>query len=92
MIEPRRVIFFKTKVSIAADLFFGAEDEARTRDPNLGKVVLYQLSYFRIFPEWDCKGTHFFETSKLFCKNFYKKCKKTSKKPQKSPKKAPKVL
>ena len=26
----------------------GAEDEARTRDPNLGKVVLYQLSYFRI--------------------------------------------
>ena len=29
---------------------FGAEDEARTRDPNLGKVVLYQLSYFRIFP------------------------------------------
>ena len=27
---------------------FGAEDEARTRDPNLGKVVLYQLSYFRV--------------------------------------------
>ena len=24
-----------------------AEDETRTRDPNLGKVVLYQLSYFR---------------------------------------------
>ena len=38
------------KVSISADLFFGAEDEARTRDPNLGKVVLYQLSYFRIVP------------------------------------------
>ncbi len=28
--------------------FFRAEDETRTRDPNLGKVVLYQLSYFRI--------------------------------------------
>ena len=28
----------------------GAENEARTRDPNLGKVVLYQLSYFRIYP------------------------------------------
>ena len=28
--------------------FFWAENEARTRDPNLGKVVLYQLSYFRI--------------------------------------------
>ena len=28
-------------------LFYGAENETRTRDPNLGKVVLYQLSYFR---------------------------------------------
>ena len=28
---------------------FGAENGTRTRDPNLGKVVLYQLSYFRIF-------------------------------------------
>ena len=26
-----------------------AENETRTRDPDLGKVVLYQLSYFRIF-------------------------------------------
>lgn len=26
-----------------------AEDEIRTRDLNLGKVALYQLSYFRIF-------------------------------------------
>ncbi len=25
-----------------------AKDEIRTRDPNLGKVVLYQLSYFRL--------------------------------------------
>ena len=25
-----------------------AEDETRTRDPDLGKVVLYQLSYFRM--------------------------------------------
>ena len=25
-----------------------AEDGTRTRDPNLGKVMLYQLSYFRI--------------------------------------------
>ena len=29
------------------DLFFWAENETRTRDPNLGKVMLYQLSYFR---------------------------------------------
>ena len=26
---------------------YGAENETRTRDPNLGKVMLYQLSYFR---------------------------------------------
>ena len=29
----------------------GAENGTRTRDPNLGKVVLYQLSYFRMFFE-----------------------------------------
>ena len=27
--------------------FIGADDGTRTRDPNLGKVVLYQLSYSR---------------------------------------------
>ena len=27
--------------------FSGAENGARTRDLNLGKVALYQLSYFR---------------------------------------------
>ena len=26
-----------------------AENGTRTRDPDLGKVVLYQLSYFRSF-------------------------------------------
>ncbi len=39
----------------------GAENETRTRDPNLGKVMLYQLSYFRV---WDCKVKTFFECSK----------------------------
>ena len=29
-------------------LGLGAGNEARTRDPDLGKVVLYQLSYSRI--------------------------------------------
>ena len=28
---------------------FGAEDEVRTRDPQLGRLMLYQLSYFRDF-------------------------------------------
>ena len=48
------------KASDFSKASFGAENETRTRDPNLGKVVLYQLSYFRIVPEWDCKGRHFF--------------------------------
>ncbi len=42
----------KTQVSgpcRAADLvFLGADDEIRTRDPHLGKVMLYQLSHIRI--------------------------------------------
>ena len=28
---------------------FRAEDEVRTRDPQLGRLMLYQLSYFRLF-------------------------------------------
>ena len=28
---------------------FGAENEVRTRDPQLGRLMLYQLSYFRKF-------------------------------------------
>ena len=44
-------MFFQNLRSSEDDLKFdfGAEDEARTRDPNLGKVVLYQLSYFRVY-------------------------------------------
>ena len=52
--------------------FFGsrAEDGTRTRDPNLGKVMLYQLSYFRIafLCFCECKGSGFFETTKAFGK------------------------
>lgn len=29
-------------------LAVGAVDEARTRDPQLGKLMLYQLSYYRV--------------------------------------------
>ncbi len=41
--------FFSTlkKRPHTALLPIGAEDGTRTRDPNLGKVMLYQLSYFR---------------------------------------------
>ena len=44
----------------------GAENGARTRDLNLGKVALYQLSYFRVRSFRDDKGTKFFVFSKLF--------------------------
>ena len=45
---------------------FRARDGTRTRDPDLGKVVLYQLSYFRNFlckkhfSKCGCKGKSFF--------------------------------
>ena len=62
----------------------GAENETRTRDPNLGKVVRYQLSYFRntnILKFYDynlfdceCKGTTIFLFSKHFRNFFLKKC------------------
>lgn len=35
------------KTFIISGLWFGAVDEARTRDPQLGKLMLYQLSYYR---------------------------------------------
>ena len=63
---------YRQKIRVAHQLRhpFGAENETRTRDPDLGKVVLYQLSYFRIeFPclvKRDCKDTAIFVTCKLF--------------------------
>ena len=82
IIEPRRVNILEPKLSTIVDFvsksksaflltsFLGAENETRTRDPNLGKVMLYQLSYFRIWHPilfvWDCKGTKIFLFSKFF--------------------------
>ena len=49
--QPQWPRDFKSLVStdstIRASFSNRAENETRTRDPNLGKVVLYQLSYFR---------------------------------------------
>ena len=42
---------FSCRNNLWINVLFGkkrAENGTRTRDPNLGKVVLYQLSYFRI--------------------------------------------
>ena len=38
-----------------------AEDEAQTRDPQLGRLMLYQLSYFRNL----CVGEDGFEPPKV---------------------------
>ena len=60
-----------------SSLVFGAEDEARTRDPNLGKVVLYQLSYFRIVPLFSfgiAKVDIFLLPPNLFAAFFEKMC------------------
>ena len=52
---------------------FGAENETRTRDPNLGKVVLYQLSYFRkLCPKKDgCKDKQFPLDGQTFQTHFF---------------------
>ena len=38
----------KKSLLVSRRLFLRADDETRTRDLNLGKVALYQLSYIRI--------------------------------------------
>ena len=45
---------------------FGADNGARTRDPNLGKVVLYQLSHVRLRGLILCDD-------RILCKNFFEK-------------------
>ena len=37
----------RNKIAELPSICQRAENETRTRDPNLGKVMLYQLSYFR---------------------------------------------
>ena len=49
-----KFVVYRDKINKKASIFrlrlfeFGAGNETRTRDPNLGKVVLYQLSYSRV--------------------------------------------
>ena len=47
--KPSETMFQRVLLDFVLKTFgLGAENETRTRDPNLGKVVLYQLSYFRV--------------------------------------------
>ena len=41
-------MLYQLSYSRRPELVIGAGNETRTRDPNLGKVMLYQLSYSRI--------------------------------------------
>ena len=43
-----RAIGRQKKSPLCQERTFGAEDRARTGHPDLGKVVLYQMSYFRV--------------------------------------------
>jgi hypothetical protein len=48
------------RTMLANLLNYGAGNETRTRDPDLGKVVLYQLSYSRISSKQgrNCRSKH----------------------------------
>ena len=49
---------------------FGASNEVRTRDLDLGKVALYQLSYTRVSDVVRRDGAHFTKSAKR-CKCFF---------------------
>ena len=72
--QPQWPRDFKSLVStdstIRASIQRRAENETRTRDPNLGKVMLYQLSYFRVN---GCKCKEFYVTLQTFYPFSFKK-------------------
>ena len=47
--KPRRQVWRKKKTGINCPCFFGAGEQVRTANLNLGKVALCQLSYARIY-------------------------------------------
>ena len=73
--QPQWPRDFKSLVSTDSTIraSIGAENETRTRDPNLGKVVLYQLSYFRkLCPKKDgCKDKQFPLDGQTFQTHFF---------------------
>ena len=79
--KPSETMFQRVLLDFVLKTFgLGAENETRTRDPNLGKVVLYQLSYFRIMflnratfiGFASAKVVAFFHSPKLFAKKLQK--------------------
>ena len=72
--QPQWPRDFKSLVStdstIRAAFQRRAENETRTRDPNLGKVMLYQLSYFRVLFD-GCKDKEFYNIYQILHPFFY---------------------
>ena len=61
---PLRRRYEKGRFENRPDACDGADNGARTRDPNLGKVVLYQLSHVRL------RGL-ILRDARILCKNFF---------------------
>ena len=80
--KPSETMFQRVLLDFVLKTFgLGAENETRTRDPNLGKVVLYQLSYFRrmfwtlqsvFLSDCECKDIAKILFSKIFSLFFQK--------------------
>lgn len=56
--------------------FTRAIDGIRTRDPDLGKVVLYQLSHYRIYVLFAFRTIYTIHYGKVYVNCFLKKYKK----------------
>ena len=75
--KPSETMFQRVLLDFVLKTFgLGAENETRTRDPNLGKVVLYQLSYFRnnfrtVRPDFPIASANIKQIF-LLCKKFLK--------------------
>ena len=65
--EKGRPNFFSIAGLLTID---GADDGVRTRDPDLGKVVLYQLSHIRVARKYDTGTTR--GAQDPICHNFEK--------------------
>ena len=79
-LKPKISSWFSGLKKKPSRAFFWAKDGSRTRDLNLGKVTLYQLSYFRFLPGYrlqnvwgfrlrtGCKFTTFFSFTQTLLK------------------------
>ena len=47
-----------------------AENGTQTRDPQLGRLVLYRLSYFRVMQVFPFRRLYVFSLSESYSKNF----------------------